>query len=273
MVTEPVVEAETASPDLLSVGLLVSLVGILLVAVLAARLLGVRRSLLGTLLSGLVGWIAGVGLSTVIAQSQPDPTAGFTRNVWVFSTIFAMAATVFAELLIRPGALARAQSGLSRVPRPLRALRLRAQRISRYAQITGIALRHGLGPVLGLSGARRGRAKEDVAESTPTGRRLRLALEEAGGVFLKLGQVLSTRSDLLPRGCATSWPDCRTRFPPPRRRACARYSRPRSDRSMRCSPSSTGSRWAPPPSARPTGRCCIPGRPSWSRCSVLAFAR
>jgi ubiquinone biosynthesis protein len=198
MLTPLALGAATGGSGLVGFWLLVSLPGVLVVAVLAARLLGARRSLLANLLSGLVGWLAGVGLSTLIAQGQPDPTAGFIRNVWVFSTIFAMGATVFAELLARPGALARAQSGLSRLPRPLHALRRRARRISRYAQITSIAMRYGLGPVLGLS-----RAEPDVDDSdhdarAPTARRLRLALEEAGGVFLKLGQVLSTRSDLLP---------------------------------------------------------------------------
>ena len=71
--------------DFLQPGLLVSLPGVLAVAVVAGRLLGVRRSALANLASGLVGWLTGVGLSSLIARSQPNPAAGFTRNVWVFS--------------------------------------------------------------------------------------------------------------------------------------------------------------------------------------------
>jgi ubiquinone biosynthesis protein len=74
------------------------------------------------------------------------------------------------ELLAKPGTLARARRGLVSIPRPLRAVRRSGRRLSRYAQITGIAVRHGFGPLLGL------------------------------GMFVKLGQVLSTRADLLPQG-------------------------------------------------------------------------
>jgi hypothetical protein len=37
------------------------------------------------------------------------------------------------------------------IPRPLRAMRRSSQRLSRYAQITGIAVKHGFGPALGLA--------------------------------------------------------------------------------------------------------------------------
>jgi hypothetical protein len=39
----------------------------------------------------------------------------------VFAIVFTMSATVWMELLAKPGALARAQSGLVSIPRPLRA--------------------------------------------------------------------------------------------------------------------------------------------------------
>ncbi len=179
---------DVAGPELI-----VSLAGVLLVALVAARLLGVKRPLSANLVSGLVGWLAGLALSLVIAHSQPNPDAGFARNLWIFSIVFTMGTTVFAEMLARPGALARAQAGIARIPHPIRALRARAHRTSRYAQIVQILLRHGLGPALGL--ARSAPGDDDAA---PSAVRLRRALEDAGGIFVKLGQVLSTRSDLLP---------------------------------------------------------------------------
>ncbi|TMM35978.1 MAG: hypothetical protein E6F99_17495 [Actinobacteria bacterium] len=54
-------------------GLLVSLPGILIVAVVAGRLLGVRRSVVANLVSGLVGWLCGVALSEVIAHGHVNP--------------------------------------------------------------------------------------------------------------------------------------------------------------------------------------------------------
>jgi hypothetical protein len=79
-------------------GLITSLPAILLIAFVAGRLLGVRRSLATTLLSGLAGWIAGTGLSLVIADGDPG-APGFGRNVWVFSIVFTMSAAVWVELL------------------------------------------------------------------------------------------------------------------------------------------------------------------------------
>ena len=171
-----------------------SLPVIVLIAWLSGRLLGVRRSLGITLLSGLAGWIAGTAVSLIIAEGDPA-SPGFTRNVWLFAIIFTMSSAVWVELLARPGTLARAQTGITSLPRPLRALRRRSQRVGRYAQITRIAARHGFGPLLGIE---RHRDMDFTDGAAPLPRRLRRALEECGGMFVKLGQLLSTRSDLLP---------------------------------------------------------------------------
>jgi ubiquinone biosynthesis protein len=67
-------------------------------------------------------------------------------------------------------------------------------RSRRYWQISRIAVRHGLGPY--LRGGRRG---EDPARGRAAlALSLRRALEEGGVTFTKLGQLLSTRRDLLP---------------------------------------------------------------------------
>ncbi|HEY4400796.1 MAG TPA: AarF/UbiB family protein, partial [Acidimicrobiia bacterium] len=118
---------------------------------------------------------------------------GFTRNVWLFSTLGVMSASVWIELLAKPGTLTRAQTGLTSIPHPIKAVKRRGRRVSRYAQITRIAIRNGLGPSLGL-----GRHTEDgEARQVPFARRLRHSLEECGGMFVKMGQVASTRSDLV----------------------------------------------------------------------------
>ena len=46
------------------------------------------------------------------------------------------------------------------------------------------------------------------------GARIRLAFEALGPIFIKFGQMLSTRRDLLPRTLPKSWPCCRTGCPP-----------------------------------------------------------
>src|SRR5262249_56176719 len=67
----------------------------------------------------------------------------------------------------------------------------RPHRPRRYGQLAQIAARHGLGGF--LSGGR-----AEPGAPGPFARRLRLALEQAGPIFIKLGQVASTRTDLLP---------------------------------------------------------------------------
>jgi hypothetical protein len=109
----------------------------------------VSRSLPGTVLAGVAGWLAALALSLAIASGDTG-APGFTRNLWVFAAVFTMSASVWVELLAKPGALARAQRGLVSVPHPLRAVRRSSRRLSRYAQISGIAVKHGFGPLLGL---------------------------------------------------------------------------------------------------------------------------
>jgi len=62
----------------------------------------------------------------------------------------------------------------------------------RLWQIQSIARRYGLMEFLGREPTRGAQALG------PRGARLRMALEELGPVFVKLGQALSTRPDLLP---------------------------------------------------------------------------
>jgi ubiquinone biosynthesis protein len=190
--------------------LVTSLPAIVLVAFAAGRLLGVKRPWTVTALSGLAGWVAGTALAVAIGRSENG--AGFTRNLWLFSTFFAMSGTVWLELLARPGALARAQTGLASVPRPIRSLRRRSQRVNRYVQITRIVVRNGFGPSLGLAGPTE--ESELADRRAPMPARLRRTLEECGGMFVKLGQVLSTRSDLLPDGVVAELSRLQDHVPP-----------------------------------------------------------
>jgi ubiquinone biosynthesis protein len=203
--------ADMALGDLLTGWRLVtSLPAIVLVAFAAGRLLGVKRPWTVTALSGLAGWVAGAALAVAIGRQENG--AGFTRNLWLFSTFFAMSGSVWLELLAKPGALARAQTGLASVPRPIRSLRRRSQRVNRYVQITRIVVRNGFGPSLGLAGP--SEESELADRKAPMPVRLRRTLEECGGMFVKLGQVLSTRSDLLPDGVVVELGRLQDHVPP-----------------------------------------------------------
>jgi ubiquinone biosynthesis protein len=75
-------------------------------------------------------------------------------------------------------------------------------RIVRYAQIIDILSKYGLG--IGLEKLFPGRARfklpgsDKSAEGSTIYERIRLALEELGPTFVKFGQIMSTRTELLP---------------------------------------------------------------------------
>src|SRR5215467_15982196 len=175
-------------------GGLLTLVVVVILARVGGRLLGVRLGWGRALLAGWVGLI--LGIITVWAVTGRR-THGPQNLQWLPVLFAALIATmliaVLLELLARPGRFAAMEDRLrnSSIPHPWRALQQRFSRTRRYVTVSRIAARHGLSAY--LSGRRPART-----ESRPLARNVREALEEAGGMFVKVGQVLSTRADLLP---------------------------------------------------------------------------
>jgi ubiquinone biosynthesis protein len=174
-------------------GGLFTLVTAVILARVGGRLLGIRLRWRRAILAGFAGLVLGWIAAWSIDGQRHGPQTLSWPVVLVGALVATMLIAVLLELLARPGRLAAAGSRLhaSPLPHPIRSLRQRAGRSQRYLQVTRIAARHGLSFYLG------GR-RPCADEPGPLARNLRAALEEAGGMFVKLGQVLSTRADLLP---------------------------------------------------------------------------
>src|SRR3954451_19558700 len=158
---------------------------------ISLRLLGIRRGWGSALLAGVLGWGTAGILALALAHWDWD-TAGLTLHTAIIGVPVTMAAAVALDLMARPGSLAVGdRAGLVVAPRPVRAVRARVAVLRRYRELVGLARREGFGPF--LTGTHRAERQIDGL-----GMRLRRVLEEAGGVYIKLGQIAATRVDLFP---------------------------------------------------------------------------
>lgn len=156
----------------------------MVLSLLARRFLELRAGPLRLLISGAAG-VAVAGLTAGEQVQASDRSLGFVLLFIGIGLLVAMGLLIALEL-VTPVNLR------TRIVWAVRAFRRWRQRTKRYSQITRIAVRHGLGAYLS------GRRNPAGPQRAELARRLRLGLDEAGGAFVKLGQILSTRRDLLP---------------------------------------------------------------------------
>src|SRR3954451_19566845 len=158
---------------------------------ISQRLLGIRQGWVADLLEGVLGSGNAVILALPLAHWDWG-SAGLILHTEVIGVPMTMAAAVALDVMARPGSLAVGdRAGLVVAPRPVRAVRARVAVLRRYRELLGLARREGFGPF--LTGTHRAERQIDGL-----GMRLRRVLEEAGGVYIKLGQIAATRVDLFP---------------------------------------------------------------------------
>lgn len=154
------------------------------VTVLAGRLLGARRGWVALLTAGIVGWSGAV----VIAGELTDwgwATLDMVLVALVLGVLFTMGVSLLIDFLAPVGSLASGDAaGLITVRNPVTDTQRRIAPLRRYREVLRIARREG---VVGRNVSH---------DQLPVG--VRRTLESAGGIFVKLGQVASTRSDVLP---------------------------------------------------------------------------
>jgi ubiquinone biosynthesis protein len=185
---------ENAEQILSPVVILSMLPWMLLFAWIARRLLGAKNlSLTSTFISGATGYAAGLSLAIAIYGLPDEPGAStFILVATVFSIGFIMVMIVILELLSersKKDPLPRVPT----VPHPIRAIRFRLNVTRRFVQVIRIVLSYGLGELIGLN---RKKGTNDINLDN-TAWMTRKMLENAGGMFVKLGQLLSTRVDLI----------------------------------------------------------------------------
>jgi ubiquinone biosynthesis protein len=188
---EAMLAAQSSPVSGIAFAAIVLATSVALVAVLAwaaRRLLGLPVGALRALTAGLLGFVAAYLLGRALRAAQPGHLVAFLTVAVGVPLIVAMIFLVVAEALVPSG------TG----PRPVDMVlgaRRAFERSRRYSQISRIAVRHGLGPYLR---GRPLRPADAASGRTALALSLRRALEEGGVTFVKLGQLLSTRRDLLP---------------------------------------------------------------------------
>ncbi len=181
--------------------LLGNLAVVLLFAWVVRALLGTREVtwprlivavLIGSIVGATVAFVLAVDITSPLDEQIADfETVGAELRVLAlpFQIVAAMLAVVGIELLAaRPSQ----RRGL-RTMGWIRGVRRRTGMMLRGLRVARILVRHGLAPALGLK-----RGEVPSRDPGELARRARLALEDAGGMFVKLGQLLATRPDLLP---------------------------------------------------------------------------
>ncbi|GAA1717624.1 AarF/UbiB family protein [Isoptericola hypogeus] len=133
------------------------------------------------------GWARADGTPTV------EPWVALVAVALVFAWAFVLGLCVLLvlELLVPTGSL----------PSPWRAargLRQGRRETRRYAQVVAIGVRHGLGGAFRGGARRADGSRLSRAETDRFALGLRDTLSDAGVTFVKFGQTLSTRRDLLP---------------------------------------------------------------------------
>src|SRR5215469_16375882 len=155
---------------------------VFVLALLARRLLGLQGGLVRTFLCAVLGLAVGGTLIGPHLRTAADTAALFPVMVGVQLLTTVVALLIIDAVLPRRSAAAW-----------LRDAQHRYARARRYAQVSAIATRNGLVRQV------RGRPRPgDHERNLAVARSLRRTLEEAGVTFVKLGQLMSTREDLLP---------------------------------------------------------------------------
>src|SRR5215813_9831003 len=86
--------------------------------------------------------------------------------------------------------------------------------IDRLRQISTVLVKHGFGEIVGRIGLGGGKSEDGEEKRLGFAERLRLVALELGPSFIKLGQIVSTRPDLIPADVIAELAKLQDRVPP-----------------------------------------------------------
>ncbi|MDN7240786.1 AarF/UbiB family protein [Planococcus sp. N028] len=145
---------------------------------------------LGVVLTSFVYWYSYLRHTDYLTESAVTEIASVSTVIWIGSMLLiSMLLYLFFELFdpIELGEKGERITGRKFI---LRRMQLRWRRQKRLRQVLEIAIRNGIS-----RGLRYARHRENDRELAIA---FRDTLEQSGGIFIKFGQVLSTRTDLFP---------------------------------------------------------------------------
>lgn len=180
-----------------------AIAAMIVIGVFIRRVLGVRVGTVRVIIAGLVGLGAEIGFESRVVWAGGQYTPALIPVQLSIILLAAVAFLVIVEIAIPQGTIPRIDQWVPGIVRT-------AGRARRYSQLVKLAFRYKLIPfrldTAPTTVASQERRRQAIA--------LKAALEEAGGAFIKLGQILSTRTDILPAEFVDELSTLQQRVPP-----------------------------------------------------------
>jgi ubiquinone biosynthesis protein len=167
---------------------------IIVVGWFSSRLLGVHRGWGRSFVAGFCGWVGGVAIAAII-DNHDIRTTSQLDDVLPLALFFGILISMFVglalDVILKPRQEHRHRWRW--LVHPIRTIQRRFAPLGRFREILRYARKRGLQHY----------ASSSKLATPEFARRLRLTLEDCGGMFVKFGQIASTRSDLLPEVITT----------------------------------------------------------------------
>ena len=167
---------------------------IIVVGWFSSRLLGVHRGWGRSFIAGFCGWIFGVSIAAFIENENIRNTHQLNHVLLLalfFGVLISMFVGLILDVILKPQVAKHHRYRW--LLHPIATAKRKLAPLGRSREILRYARKRGLTHYASASKL-----------ATPEfARRLRLTLEDCGGMFVKFGQIASTRTDLLPEVLTT----------------------------------------------------------------------